>query len=431
VRDDLAPGAKPQAIIPRNFVEAQQMCQALAGSGLVPKAFRTATGALDMLIVVMTGSELGIPPMAALRLFTTWDGVPRLMSEGVRAVILMNPDIEYFEVSTCDETQATWVGKRRGRPEKTAKWTIERARKAELLGKENWRKYPEDMLNARASMQLGRMLAPDIISGMRSLEEAQDGDFVEVTAIEKPAFVAPPPNSLTTTNTITHVTDPATRQGPPPGVPAIDAPRRGRPPKDKPVEVAATERPTSSGGASASAPATSGGSATPSTGSTATGVAPEPSAKLDAAIQAVREQDAGRVPASVTTRDVWGQPVAADPTPPASTSAPSPSTASDAGSSAVNGAAGAPADDNFGEDPVDTKSAAGDLVGPGGGPWRAEFVAAIDLAKSQRELATLTEGWRAWSAGRRNSGDATFGAGGENSGWMARTYATRKAELPV
>ena len=197
VRDDMAPGARPAAIVPRNFVEAQQMCQALAVADLIPKAFRNKPA--DMLLVVMTGSELGIPPMASMRLFTTWDGVPRLMAEGVRAVLISHPEIEYFEPSTSDEKHATWIGKRRGRPEKSVTWTMERAKRAGLDRKENWTKYQEAMLHARASMDLGRMLAPDIVAGMRSLEEAQDGDFVETststsTVEVKREFIAPAPS---------------------------------------------------------------------------------------------------------------------------------------------------------------------------------------------------------------------------------------------
>lgn len=187
VRDQMEPGAPPRAIVPRTFAEAYAMCEALARADLVPKAFRGKPA--DMTLVVMTGAEVGIPPMAALRLYTTWDGTARLMAEGMRGVLLSRPDvIEYFEVESCDETQATWVGKRRGRPEKRAKWTIERAKRAGLLNKENWSRYPEDMLNARASMQLARMLAPDIVAGMVSHEEAQDGDVIDAQFVEaKPA----------------------------------------------------------------------------------------------------------------------------------------------------------------------------------------------------------------------------------------------------
>lgn len=406
VRDDLAPGAKPAAIIPRNFLEAQQLCQALAASSLVPKAYRSATGAVDMLLVVMTGSELGIPPMAALRLFTTWDGVPRLMAEGIRAVMMMASDIEYFEMSTADDKHATWIGKRRGRPEKSVTWTMERAKRAGLADKAVWKAYQENMLNARASMELGRILAPDIISGMRSLEEAQDGDFLDVTATErKPEFAAPPVQVVVP-------------QGPPPGVPAPEAPkpRAGRLPKDKPIDAKSAEAfnastpganapvPTSAAGASASAATTSDGSDAPSTASTDSPRA-DLASKLDQSIAVARAADAAR-----------------NPTPPSSPSEPSPSTESAAVSTVESGAAGA--DEAFGEDPVDAPPT------PSGNRL-ADFFVELSKCVNQREVSEVGNRWRVWSRVQAESGDLSYGKNGENAAKMGKMYAARKAEVPA
>lgn len=196
-RDQMTPGARPIAIVPRTFQEAYAMCEALARASLVPGAYRDKPQ--DMVVVVMAGAEIGIPPLASLRLYHLMDGVPRLSAEGIRAVILQSPDCEYFEPDESSATRCRWVGKKRGRPEKTATWTIERAKQALLTERRNrdgspglWMKYPEDMLNARASMQLGKMVWPHVVAGMISTEEAYDGavdaSFVEV--VDKPKFMA-------------------------------------------------------------------------------------------------------------------------------------------------------------------------------------------------------------------------------------------------
>lgn len=394
VRDELAPGARPAAIIPRNFIEAQQLCQALASSSLVPKAYRTATGAVDMLLVVMTGSELAIPPMAALRLFTTWDGVPRLMAEGIRAVMMMAPEIEYFEMATCDDKHATWIGKRRGRPEKSVTWTMERAKRAGLTGKENWSKYQEAMLNARASMDLGRILAPDVISGMRSLEEAQDGDFIEAQSTERNTeFSAPPPVVVVP-------------QGPPPGVPMPEAPkaRAGRLPRDKPAETKVID--VSSAGVG------SGSTAEPGASSPS-----EHTAKLNEAVEKARSADSAR---------------AAVPTPPPANSSVMPASPSPAPSGPAvatetsSSASGDPepgADDSFGEDPIDAPPA------PSGNRL-ADFFAELAKCVNQREVAECGNRWRAWSKAQSEAGDASYGKNGENAAKMGKMYATRKAEVP-
>lgn len=217
MRDEMAPGAQPAAIVPHTFAEVVTMCEALARADLAPKNLRGKV--MDMAMVIMTGAEVGLPPMASLRLYTTWDGVPRLMAEGVRAIILQSPAIEYFEMATCDDNHATWIGKRRGRPEKSVTWTHERARKAGLLDKPVWKAYEQDMHNARASMQLARIIAPDVVAGMVALEEARDGDLIDAQSVEaKPVFVAPP---VPGTVTVLRADAP---QGPPPGVPISSAP---------------------------------------------------------------------------------------------------------------------------------------------------------------------------------------------------------------
>jgi hypothetical protein len=193
MRDAITPGARPIAIVPRSFGEVQALCEALCRSDLVPKRYKDHPQ--DMMVVVMSGAEIGIAPMAALRLHHVIEGTPRLSAEGIRVVINSSPDCEYFEFTESSDTRSTWIGKRRGRPEKTVTWTIERARKAGLLREgSNWIKYPDDMLNARASMQLGRLVWPHVMAGMQSTEETLDGDAIDAVFTESPAprvFVAP------------------------------------------------------------------------------------------------------------------------------------------------------------------------------------------------------------------------------------------------
>lgn len=434
VRDDLAPGARPAAIIPRNFIEAQQLCQALASSSLVPKAYRTATGAVDMLLVVMTGSELGIPPMAALRLFTTWDGVPRLMAEGIRAVMMMASDIEYFEMATGDDTHATWIGKRRGRPEKAVTWTMERAKRAGLTGKENWSKYQEAMLNARASMDLGRILAPDVISGMRSLEEAQDGDFIASQSTERKTEFSAPPVLVAP-------------QGPPPGVPMPEPikPRAGRLPRDKSAETkvidASSAEAFNASIPGANAPRTvrdpeedhvpgfpsaveckspSSSASTASSASTSNaggGSSSAAGARLDEAVEKARSADATRA-AVPTTPPANSSVMPASPSP-----APSGPAVATETSSSASGDPEPGADDSFGEDPIDAPPA------PSGNRL-ADFFAELARCANQREVAEVGNKWRAWSKAQAEGGDASYGKNGENAAKMGKMYATRKAEVP-
>lgn len=407
MRDAMEPGAQPSAIVPRTFAEVMTMCQALAAANLAPKNLRG--NATDMALVVMTGAEVGLPPMASLRLYTTWDGVPRLMAEGVRAIILQSPAVEYFEMSTCSDTEATWIGKRRGRPEKSVTWTIERAKKAQLLGKENWTKYPQDMLNARASMQLGRIIAPDVVAGMVSREEAMDGDFIEAqfTDVKAPVFVAPP-----------------APQGPPPGVPSMTPQGRIidlRPPEVAAVTVAGTGtpekrgpgrppnaskaaevRPTSPAIASTPSPKPSASTSPPATGSTS---AAAPEASSPPARETVNEDG-----------DIVSVEVAVGPTPPADAS-PVPA-----------GSVAAAADEGFGDDPPDAAPPADDVAAK-----MAEFRAWVAGCKTKRELS---DGMRPWhnfvkQMASEPNYDVRFNKGGELAEEMSGIFSKRKAEVPA
>lgn len=442
IRDNMAPGEKPAAIVPHTFAEVLVICQALATADLAPKNLRGK--ATDMALVIMTGAEVGLPPMASLRLYTTWDGVPRLMAEGVRAIILQSPAIEYFEMATCDDSQATWIGKRRGRPEKSVTWTIERARKAGLLDKPVWKAYQQDMLNARASMQLGRILAPDVVAGMVALEEARDGDFTDAQSVEsKQVFVAPPPP-----------------QGPPPGVP-VTMTVDGRPMAaavlhnvtvidtgTKPTEKRGPGRPPKNGGASQTPGTDPFRAAREAVDQRARDAAAPPSTTADpdhvqTAAAVVVDAKTGEV-----VKDRWGQSVA-DPsgadsrssTSPAASSSPSPSApasiSNELGSSAstTETATGSSSDDGFGgEDPQDSQPVP---TGDPGLQLIEDLKVFLGGCKSQTEMQNGRPPFAQRSAALHKEGDQRFAAAqngkpaGELASMLGKLWAERKAQLPL
>lgn len=369
------------------------MCEALAKANLAPKNLRGSVA--DMTMVVMTGLEVGLPPMASLRLYTTWDGVPRLMAEGVRAIILQSQAIEYFEVATCDDAHATWVGKRRGRPEKSATWTIERAKKAGLTNKDTWSKYPQDMLNARASMQLGRLIAPDVVAGMVSREEANDGDFMDVQAVEQPKFVAPPLKEMAQTATVwpvvtnPAVTEPTRRARKPADPSPTDRPAANLDAAMAKVEEKSAERPTPEASANSTSPAASSSSSTTDRTTTSSSPTADP-------FQSARE--------AVETRDKWGQPVA-DPV------------------------AKPPQPEDFGAEPE-----------PSAAPESTDEVASkinqfetwLRSCTNQREMASGFQQWAAWTREMSDKHkDERFRTGGELAIRMKDSWARRKAQVPA
>lgn len=393
LRDQMEVGAhRPGAIIPSTFAEAQAMCAAIAISDLVPKRYKDKPQ--DMIVVVMSGSEVGMPPMAALRLYHVIEGVPRLSAEGLRAVVLAHPSCEFLEPREMSETRCTWAAKRRGRPEVTATWSIERARRALLADKDMWRKYPEDQMNARASAQLCRLIWPEICAGMITREEALDGDYIDAEFSDKPTFVAPPAKAIA-------AADPADKK------PVEQAKGRAEAADPKPRgERASRSSPPASSRQSASTESAS--SSTPSKTSSSDAAPADdlpPGAKLDAAIADVARKALER---------------AADPTP--STGASSPSTESVPATAETTSSGVSPAADDFGaEDPVDREPE----------HTREGFTAWLRKARSVAELDATKGPWMAWSRSAKNpDGTLMFPPGSPAQRDLQGEYAARKAELP-
>ncbi len=164
------------ALEPTSLKEVWRFGEIVCASGLAPKSVRSPEAAT---IIVMTGRELGLTAMQSLRSIHVVDGKPLLSADLMLALVKRHKDCEFF---TCTETTgkvATFVAKRRGEPEQRLSFTIEQASAAGLTGKDNWRKYPDAMLRARAIAALARMAFPDAFVGVYEEDEIQAPRRVE------------------------------------------------------------------------------------------------------------------------------------------------------------------------------------------------------------------------------------------------------------
>lgn len=185
--------------MPRTFAEAQSFAAAIAQSSLVPQALRD--NAPNVMMMILAGAEIGIPPVASFRVFHVVEGVPKLSADGIAAICLRSPTCEYVEPREQSATSVTWAAKKRGRPEVTLTLTREDMITAGLYDRKNrdgspgnHLKYPRQMLNARCKAEVCRMVWPEICAGMISAEEQRDIDAIDVEFVEhKPSNFAPLP----------------------------------------------------------------------------------------------------------------------------------------------------------------------------------------------------------------------------------------------
>lgn len=154
--------------------QAHRIAISLSQTDFVPRAMKgkpdQVTGA------ILTGNELGLKPMASLRSVDIIQGTPGLRALTMRALV-QQAGHTIIVVETSDE-KCVMKGRRNGDEEwTTVTWTMARAIRAGLSTKDIWQQYPDEMLLARCTGQLCRLIAADVILGVPyTSEELTDID---------------------------------------------------------------------------------------------------------------------------------------------------------------------------------------------------------------------------------------------------------------
>ncbi|MBQ1118553.1 hypothetical protein, partial [Streptomyces sp. C3-3] len=109
----------------------------------------------EITAAILTGQELGLQPMTALKSIDVIQGQPALRAHAMRAIVQhQGHDIELVE---SDDTHCVMRGRRKGAETwQAVTWDIPRAQRLGLLGKDQWKKQPKTMLIARATGELCR-----------------------------------------------------------------------------------------------------------------------------------------------------------------------------------------------------------------------------------------------------------------------------------
>lgn len=153
VRDEVGP--QQMAVL------TNEQLQYIARTDFVPPSLRGNLPAI--LACVATGRSLGLPDMTALRSIHIIDGKATFSAELMVQLVRRRGHSITGEVG---DGSATVTGTRADNGDTmTVTWTAAMAERAGLLGKGNWKKYPEAMLWARAASQLCRMLFADCFAG--------------------------------------------------------------------------------------------------------------------------------------------------------------------------------------------------------------------------------------------------------------------------
>ena len=153
---------------------------------------------------IMTGAELGISPMTAVRNIYFFDGSVTISGPLLAALIREHPRYDYKILGANQEGAKVRFFRRERSGEGKMIWkkqtpdvafTREMAQKAGLLSKQNWQDYPEDMYVWRCIARGKRWHCPEVGKGTLYIpDEAKHGVVEDVEPIEETVQQGAPPS---------------------------------------------------------------------------------------------------------------------------------------------------------------------------------------------------------------------------------------------
>lgn len=220
----LAGGGHVMAIVPQTFEETFRVAKAVYLGGLAPSAL---IGKLEgdaaisaVTVAIMSGAELGLKPMVALRSFTVINGKPALYGDGLINVVRQSGKVAYLRTG-CDTRDGKMVGwceaKRNDTDEDkrvefsqddavraglwqdkaiVTKWNKWDKKNEDKPNDSPWYRFPQRMLAWRAAGYCLRELFGDVLGGIRDefeVREIADADDMRDITPRQPTMPPAPP----------------------------------------------------------------------------------------------------------------------------------------------------------------------------------------------------------------------------------------------
>jgi hypothetical protein len=176
----------------RAMASIAKLADKICDTEFVPAAMRSKPDAVTA--AILTGRELGLPPMLALRTINMIKGTPSLSAEYMRSKVLSLG--HEFRITEWDDQHCVIHARRKG--DRTApqviEYTMSEARRAGLIRKNKdgspgkYETDPMAMMLARATTRTCKAVFGDVINGLATTEllEAGDADAAGA-ALELPA----------------------------------------------------------------------------------------------------------------------------------------------------------------------------------------------------------------------------------------------------
>jgi len=149
----------------------QDMARVFVASGY----WRDMGSASQAIVKIMAGRELGMPAFASLQGIDVIQGRLRLTANTLAAMVKEHDGTDYRVRKWTDEECAIAFYEN-GEPEAVgvSTFTMKDAVRAGLANKDNWKKWPRQMLFARAMSQGVSAFVPHVTKGIRAYTEGDD-----------------------------------------------------------------------------------------------------------------------------------------------------------------------------------------------------------------------------------------------------------------
>lgn len=166
-------GGTISAMIPTDIDQAFRLANAIAMSGMAPKAYGTDPN--KCFVGILAGAEVGLAPFTALQSIAVIGNNPAIWGDGALALIQSSGLLVDIE-ETDDGHTATCAMTRKGKPTPIVRsFSMDDAKKAGLAGKSGpWTQYPQRMRQMRARSWAMRDGFADVLKGLHIAEEVRD-----------------------------------------------------------------------------------------------------------------------------------------------------------------------------------------------------------------------------------------------------------------
>jgi len=155
---------------PEQFSYMQQLAKFVSESGY----YKDVNTPAKAMVIMMKGYSLNIEPMTALDGIFVINGRPFVGAKLVKGLLEATGQCQRFDIFG-DNKQCTVTIQRKGRAEPNVfHFTWEDATKAQLVGKDNWQKYPAQMLRWRAVKQAVDTEFPELSFGLGRDEDEEE-----------------------------------------------------------------------------------------------------------------------------------------------------------------------------------------------------------------------------------------------------------------